>query len=434
MRDGSEGLDISRRGLLAAGAAAAPAGALAASPADPFAEAALQKTLERYHGFGNKRSGGPGDNASGAWLESELTALGYACERQGFQTPYFEPRIAQLRAGTATAGVLPQGVVVPTGPSGVTAPLHLAQPGVDLKGAIALIVLPFRRWSTAVAPDVSRPLRAAFAAGAEAAVMVTTGPTREALALNAPAKAPMFDKPVAVLAPADADPFIALAAAGAPATLTVTGQGGLRPAYNLIARRKRGGAGTLVMSTPRSGWFTCAAERGSGLAAWLALAAWAAKAPLKTDIELICTSGHEYENLGGEHYLEHRAPKPADTRLWVHVGANVAARDWHEIGGDLRPLPSPDPQRVMMASPVLIERVRRAFAGQPGLEQPYPASVEASAGELTNILKAGYAPAFGIFGAHRFHHAAGDDLRCVSAPLARRAALAFRDVIQGAVG
>ena len=67
----------SRRGLLSGAgllglAAAGPAGATGASAAGGDA-AALQAILERYAGFGVKASGGPGDEASGAWLEGELS-------------------------------------------------------------------------------------------------------------------------------------------------------------------------------------------------------------------------------------------------------------------------------------------------------------------------------------------------------------------------
>jgi hypothetical protein len=169
------------------------------------------------------------------------------------------------------------------------------------------------------------------------------------------------------------------------------------------------------------------------VAVWLALAAWAARAPLKCDVELIATSAHEYEYQGGAEYLEKLAPKPARTRLWAHLGANVAARDWRETGGGLEPLDTADPTRVMMASASLVEPIRRAFAGQPGLAAPRAADVESSAGELTNVLKAGYMPALGAFGTHRFHHTRADDLRCTSAALTRQAAIAFREVIAGVV-
>lgn len=388
------------------------------------------RILERYDGFGDKASGGPGDNASGEWLEGELEALGYACARQTFEAPAFEGE-ARLTCGTATADLIPQAIVRTTPPSGIAGPLWIAGAG-PARGGIALVLLPYARWST-ILGEPERRVRAAIAAGAEAVVLVTTGPTREAVALNTPLEPPLFDRPVAVLAPKDAGPFLEAAQSGASATLAIEGRAFRRPAFNLTARLDRGAKKALVISTPRSGWFGCAGERGSGLAVWLRLARWAAATHLPVNVALVATSGHEYEYAGGELYIAEMAPRPAETALWVHVGANAAARDWHERGPMLLPLPSADSQRFLLASAPLLDAARAAFAGLPGLEAPYAADPKAAAGELGSILHAGYGPVIGLFGVHRYHHTRGDDLRCVSAELIPPVADAFARVVATAV-
>lgn len=384
-----------------------------------------QTVLERYFGFGDKASGGPGDTGTGDWLEAELTRAGYRCSRQYFEAPWFEITQATLSTGGRSAPVIPQAVVTPTTAGGLTAPLRLALGEGRLDGAIAVIVLPSRRWSSALDPLVRSALADAWARGAAAAVLVTTGPTGDALSLNAPARRDPQAGPIAVLAPIDAPAFLHAAAERRTGRLVMTGQGGRRPAFNLIARMSREARRAVVLSTPRSGWFGCAGERGSGIAVWLAAAVWLAQRRDDMDIELVAISGHEYENLGGERYLHDQAPAPERTDLWVHVGANLAARDWHETS-PMRPLPGPDSQRYLLASPDVRDAFGRAFAGQPGLETVYPATVENSAGELTNILRAGYPTAAGFFGAHRFHHSRNDDMRCVSGDLVRPVSEALR--------
>jgi hypothetical protein len=424
-------ISASRRAILGAGATLVAAGSVAGAPRLPGAsEADVMQVLERYHGFGDKASGGPGDTASGAWLEGELKAMGYATSRQAIDVPAYDGD-ATLTAGAAKAVLIPQAILVPTPPEGVTGPLFVAGAGAAPAGGIALVVLPHARWSTAKG-EVERRVQAA--AGAAAAVVVTTGPTGAALALNAPVGKPMFDRPVAVLAPREAAPFLEAARRGASATLRMPGRSFRRAAFNVTATLKRGGAKTLVISTPRSGWFGCAGERGPGIAVFLLLARWAAASRLPVDVALVATSGHEYENAGGERFIRELAPKPRDTALWVHLGANVAARDWHERGPVLSPLPSADPQRFLLASPPLVASAKAAFAGQPGLEQVYPADPGQAAGELGNILRAGYDPAIGVFGAHRFHHARSDDLRCVDPTLIQPVAEAFTQVIASALG
>ncbi|MBL7466165.1 PA domain-containing protein, partial [Escherichia coli] len=85
------------------------------------------------------------------------------------------------------------------------------RPAGSLAGAVALLDLPFARYSTAIAKPVRVPIEAAFAAGAVAVVVITNGPTGKVIALNADGRKPMFAGPVALLAPSDAGPFLAAA-------------------------------------------------------------------------------------------------------------------------------------------------------------------------------------------------------------------------------
>ena len=407
--------------------------ALAPAEGPARAEDRVAVDLARYIGFGSKQSGGKGDEACGVWLSGELEALGFKVERQSFTAPFFEPVRCELTAGEAKASVWAQPIVVPTGPAGVTGPLvHIDSNGEaagPLAGAIALLELPYGRLSSAVAKPIRTPITAALAAGAKAVVAITNGPTGKIVALNADGREPMFKGPVALLAPADAKPFLAAASARTPATLVLDGQGGRRPAFNFIGRLDRKKPRWLVVSTPRSGWFTCAGERGGGVAAWLWLARWAGKAVTDYNLAFVCNSGHEYEYLGAAEALKKLAPMPADTHFWLHLGANVASRDWHEFPTPWRPLPSIDPQRYLSVSPALVETARAAFRGHVGYEAPYSSAVLA-AGELTEIIAAGYPSAAGVFGVHRYHHVVDDDARCVSAPQVAQTAAAFQRFVE----
>jgi len=80
---------------------------------------------------------------------------------------------------------------------------------------------------------------------------------------------------------------------------------------------------------------------------------------------LISASGHEYDDHGAHAFLKAEAPRPGETALWVHLGANVAARDWREAAmGMLSPLPSADPQRILMGSPGICSDARNSFCGR----------------------------------------------------------------------
>lgn len=82
------------------------------------------------------------------------------------------------------------------------------------------------------------------------------------------------------------------------------------------------GAGPKVtVATPMSGWFSCASERGTGIAVARHLARELAAEGRQ--VELLCTSGHELFNIGLTREFEGRVD--ADGETIVHVGASAAA-------------------------------------------------------------------------------------------------------------
>jgi len=346
--------------------------------------ASIEADLLRYVGYGEKRAGGPGDTACGEWLAGELAGLGYAVERQTFSAPFFDAQQADLEMGDVRTPLYPQPIVSPTGPEGVTGPLvrmdSAGRFAGSLDGAIAVVDLAHARWSSLLSPGARDPIRRAFAME-----------RREA-------------------------------------RLTIQGDGGRRSAFNFVGRMERGKGRWLAISTPRSGWFVCAAERGPGVAVWLDLARWARDALPDYDLAFICNTGHEYEYLGAAEAMKEIAPPPAATRFWLHLGANVAARDWHEAPGKPSPLPSVDSQRFLSISPDLLPLAREVFAGQAGYEAPVSSQVLA-AGELVEVIKAGYSPAAGVFGIHRYHHVAEDDARCLNLEATVAAAEGFRRLV-----
>jgi hypothetical protein len=80
---------------------------------------------------------------------------------------------------------------------------------------------------------------------------------------------------------------------------------------------------TVLIATPLSGWFSCASERGTGIAIARQLAAELAVQGQR--VALLATSGHELFNLGLEHHLANRSLPKA---VIVHIGASVAARQY----------------------------------------------------------------------------------------------------------
>ena len=81
----------------------------------------------------------------------------------------------------------------------------------------------------------------------------------------------------------------------------------------------------LTVVTPKSAWWVCTAERGGGIAVWLALLRhFAANRPAR-DVVFIATSGHELGHLGLAHFLATK--DTSRSHAWIHLGANFAAVD-----------------------------------------------------------------------------------------------------------
>lgn len=381
---------------------------------DVALERRLQADLERHASFGDKFSAGPGDGATADWIAGRLRGSGYAVAESTFAAPYFVKRAALFTCADATTDVVPQAPVVPTESRGITAPLALVEATVgDVRGRIALVVAPFARHA-ALFPDrgIGATVRAAAAGGAVAVVIVTTGPSGEAIALNCPEE-PFVAVPAAVLAPKLAAPFIAAARAGDAATLVLDGEATKRPCKNLVARLARGPR-WLAISTPRSGWFGCVGERGTGTAVFLELADWAIRRFPDLSVFLLNSGGHEYF-FAGSHRVLHEAPAPADTLVWAHIGATLAARNAVERDGRLVMLDTADPGRSLMATSTARAAVAEAFRGLEGLEQPGP--VRPNAGELSTFTDRGYVTAFAVIGQHAWFHTVEDTLERVSATL-----------------
>ncbi len=151
----------------------------------------IEEDLRRYVAFGSKASGGAGDNASGEWIAGELARAGYKVERSAFEVPFFKPDVVELRAAGSSARLIAQAIVKQTPHEGLEGRLFRFDPLKPERipsGAVVLVDLPRQGWSTATAPIIRKAVKACEDAGANGAILVTNGPTGEAIALNTPRK------------------------------------------------------------------------------------------------------------------------------------------------------------------------------------------------------------------------------------------------------
>lgn len=359
-----------------------------------------------FDAIGVHRTATPEDRATTLWLENHLRQHGFATRRQAFTVRQFYPGVAQVSISDANIAVHPQWPVA----SAITLDVPLAR--IDNKPAsgdwIALLDFPFERRASINSEAYAALLASAKRAGATAAIAITEGPTGEIIVMNALDDHTPLALSTVLVAPKDATRLRQAASQQARVQLTVAGR--IDPAAqadNLIGMIDRG-TPWIVISTPKSAWTRGAGERGPGIALWRGLAEVLAIRSSHS-LMFVATSGHELGHAGADKLLPEVAPIIQRNGLacWLHLGANIATRDFVETGNGYRLLSSPASSRYLTASPSLIAPLAWSFTGEPGLT-PLPAVGGGLAGETATILAHGFSPVVGMFGSSLFHHTALD--------------------------
>src|SRR5690606_33931129 len=182
------------------------------------------------------------------------------------------------------------------------------------------------RWS---APMALHHYRALEEQGIVGVVVPSGDPEGEVLLRNAEHIKTPFNVPVLQVSAKDARKLTSSLILGSiEATLEVDGERLQSNATNVVAT-VHGSDETLapvVVMTPKSGWFTCAAERGGGIAIWLALTEAVQAASPRRTVHFVASSGHELHHQGLFHYLAARHGIIKGATAWLHLGASIGAR------------------------------------------------------------------------------------------------------------
>lgn len=380
---------------------------------DPLSGDKLFADVVKYTSFGDHRTASDPDNRTSLWLRARLERLGFDVELPEIPFPLFVPKKCTLQFGGTTLDIFPAWPIVTTAGTVSGSLIHAAADNV--RGKIVVLTPPYRQGSSLTLSGFGDAVMRAAQNGAIGVVIVTAGPTGDIIALNADPARFNWNIPVALVAGRDAPVVAAAAARQMAGGMTVSGRSiPLARGTNVIGHR-RGKGRTVVVSTPKSGWFTCAGERGSGIAIWLAMAATLAS---KTDADLlfVATTGHEIEGAGGEMLLTHQAPAPDAVRLWAHIGANIASNDVEFSASGPLPTKNPYPQRGILVSENLLPLATKCFAGQVGYSAPVDINSPKAVGEVLIYRRKGYRPLIGLVGAHPLHHTRLDKPALATSP------------------
>jgi len=277
-----------------------------------------------FDAHGWHRTGTPADDATTGWLVEQLETVGVSAEALAFHFPKVEIECAQIMVADAIIRGHPQFDAGFTPADGVRAPLALTSG--EVQGRIEIVDTTFDGGVPSVL-ELEAAVERCELHGSLGAVVVARSAGSMILPnahrINNPGRLPTLH-----VRPADAAPLFLAAGRGDTAVLTITATRRRARADNvlgLLPADAPSHAAPVVVLTPKSGWFHCTAERGCGIAVWLAVARGLVGHPgRRRDVVFVATSGHELGYMGIEDLLQRR-PELAKAHTWIHLGASIGA-------------------------------------------------------------------------------------------------------------
>lgn len=375
----------------------------------------LFATVKKFVSLGEHRTGTKVDFATSQWLKTELDKIGFRTEFVNFPVNQFFFEGGNIVADNKNLDVLPLWPVDPK--------VNQSQKGIlidgdkttdvsKLKGKLVLTKLPIS--GGALNEAIEKHLEKIIQAGAKGIMAITPSNTGEIVAHNTREDTKPWSIPVWQVASKDSTVFNDVIKSGTEVAVTIKGYSKPIQARNIVGKIGNGKQ-YVVISTPISGWYTCGGERGPGLATWLSLAEWVSKNRSQfTDYTFVFTgnSGHELDNLGALTFAEKAAPKPEETRLWIHLGAAIAVRGWKEENGFFIHTDEVDANRGIYYDESVANTFEKAFANIKARKgkgtEANKATIKAG-GEGGLYKEKGYKNLVSLAYAHRYHHVKTDD-------------------------
>jgi hypothetical protein len=283
----------------------------------PALEARLSRLVREFSAQGDHRTGTAVDRASAEWLGEQIDAAGLTPALEPFPLSRVDPVAVSVVAGDRTFPGVPLFDGAFTKAGGVSGRLG----ALDAGTAIGL-------GSTAPNASAAGALGEARRANRHAEIVCVTNGQRPGLCpSNADLFLTPFGPPVVQVSSADGAALTTLAEQGA--TVTVIAQVARTPvtAFNVTTRIAgvNGALPPLVIMTPRSGWYSCASERGGGILSWLELMRTLKTPRPARDILFVASSGHELGHLGINAFVDARPGIVKNSAGWMHFGANIGA-------------------------------------------------------------------------------------------------------------
>ena len=292
----------------------------------------LHDLVVAYSALGVHRTGTAVDDATRSWFATELERRGCAVDEAAYAFDRFDAEVTVTVHGREVdalplwyswQGDVDATITIAPGEPPPASVVRAELTGIFTQGPLAALRAGF---AGSARSDGSRDRPPPEPADA-AIVIATLGGDSGIDAIIAP------NRPLA----AEGGPPTVLVA---PSSISRASEIGVRGRAAIVAgasatvvgRRGPESDDPLVVTTPLSGWFGCAAERGTGIAIALHLLD---VLPASVPIVVVATTGHELEHEGLKRWLAGPTAAELRPRAIVHLGASVAAVESSQHGPEL---------------------------------------------------------------------------------------------------
>ena len=295
-----------------------------------FGSKAKDKTMEQristliaeYSSQGIHRTGTEVDHRSADWLIAKISALGVEATETAFGFQRLQPLECSLRLGQLTVPGVPLYDCSYTEEKGFSGSLGPIGSQADIGVAMAP---PFAN------TEIGQAIYSARLTDAHRGIIIVSEasqPKNGIALLNAEHFSKPFGPPVLQVAGKHWREIQLAIASSTPGHLTLHAETIDAIARNIGAtiEGKNRQLPPLVIMTPRSGWWQCASERGGGIACFLEMMRAIKASEPQRDVIFTANTGHELGHIGLAHYLDAHATLVQDALVWIHLGANFAAR------------------------------------------------------------------------------------------------------------
>jgi Peptidase family M28 len=268
------------------------------------------RLVDRYSSMGNHRTGSVVDAETARWIADELSALGLTVEIES----------VPFEGWDCTASVIVGGRDVQ----------HLAMP-YEWTGSVDTDRVLVEELDAGFGGDASvidGAIARAVDGGFHAAVLATRHPAGLLRGINRTLDRERGGVPVFLVAGREFEALqredVRVIASAACRPASTTNLVGTNPA----AMNRRG----LMLTTPLTGWFGCAGERGTGLAVLLNLVERLVE---RRQLMVVLTGGHELGWFGAHRWVDAHTDESRRIDGIVHLGASLAAEEDGPNGREL---------------------------------------------------------------------------------------------------